>query len=570
MPDYRVPGVYVQETSSGLHTIEGVEMGTAAFVGPTRWGPVAAAPSLLTSPFEFHRIFGGSQPLEYGVNHLAHSVRGYFHEGGTRLFVVRACHGSGRRAVSGALPGAADHPNHPGATLRLMGRFPGSAGNGSVTFRERLDPVAPEALPRAPVGSLIRVGRSSLYRKVGPGVWLSPEGLPPEPDLRGMPREIPMALLSLEIVVQPAGGQAEEHRGLGFDPGHPRWAGAVLGEEARGTPAPSVVLAVDPGLDGFLLRGLLLSPDQRPGRVSLTGGSDGGPPDAAAYASALERLEPLAEVSVVAAPGHSALEEGYDLRRIQGELVRHAERPRAWRVALLDTPRGWAPHDVLRLRAGVESSHAAFYHPWVVVADPTSPPPTAHAPGEISLPPSGLIAGIYARNDRERGVHAAPANLPVRGALRLEQELATSDQEQLNPAGVNCLRTLPGRGHRVWGARLASSDPEWKYVNVRRYHSYVERSLHRGLEWVASQPNGEPLWADVRRRVLAFLHQEWTRGALRGVTPEEAWFVRCDRSTMGQADLERGELVLLVGLALLKPAEFFVLRMAWKTADAAP
>jgi len=178
------------------------------------------------------------------------------------------------------------------------------------------------------------------------------------------------------------------------------------------------------------------------------------------------------------------------------------------------------------------------------------------------------MCGIYARSDNDRGVWKAPANEVVRGALRFESDINFGQQEVLNPLGVNCLRYFPGRGYRVWGARTASSDPEWKYVNVRRYFIYLEASLDRGTQWVVFEPNGDALWANVRETVSSFLYNEFVSGALLGTTPEQAYFVRCDRSTMTQADLDNGRLICLVGVAALKPAEFVIFRIGQKTADA--
>ncbi|HWC78205.1 MAG TPA: phage tail sheath C-terminal domain-containing protein, partial [Blastocatellia bacterium] len=171
-------------------------------------------------------------------------------------------------------------------------------------------------------------------------------------------------------------------------------------------------------------------------------------------------------------------------------------------------------------------------------------------------------------NDIERGVFKAPANEVVRGALRFDLDINFAQQQVLNPLGVNCLRYLSGRGFRVWGARTATSDPEWKYVNVRRYFNYLEASIDRGTQWAVFEPNGERLWANIRDTVSSFLLNEWKSGALLGATTEEAFFVRCDRSTMTQNDLDNGRLICLIGVAVVKPAEFVIFRIGQKTADA--
>lgn len=295
-------------------------------------------------------------------------------------------------------------------------------------------------------------------------------------------------------------------------------------------------------------------------------------PDAAAYTATFTRLDRLDEVSIVAAPGYSAfadLADGALCNAIQTALLVAVSGRMRFRMAVLDAPPAVAPTKLRELRERVDSSQAALYYPWVISQNPLAGTSPAQA-AEISLPPSGFVCGIYARNDTERGVHKAPANELVAGALRPERELSRSDQELLNPMGVNCLRTINNQGLRVWGARTTSSDPEFKYVNVRRYLNYLGASLSRGTQWAVFEPNGEGLWANVRDTINNFLYNEWRNGALLGSQARDAWFVRCDRSTMTQNDLELGQLVCLIGVAMVKPAEFVTLRIGQLTADAKP
>ena len=219
------------------------------------------------------------------------------------------------------------------------------------------------------------------------------------------------------------------------------------------------------------------------------------------------------------------------------------------------------------LRGGIDSTRAALYYPWVITPNPLTGSNSLQ-PLEIALPPSGFVCGIYARSDVERGVHKAPANQVVRGALRFEPAINAAQQELLNPIGVNCLRAFSGRGLRVWGARTLSNDPEWKYLNVRRYFNYLGASIDRGTQWAVFEPNNDTLWANVRATISDFLDNEWRSGALLGNKPEQAYFVRCDRTTMTQDDLDHGRLVCLVGVAMVKPAEFMILRIDQMTADA--
>ena len=290
----------------------------------------------------------------------------------------------------------------------------------------------------------------------------------------------------------------------------------------------------------------------------------GAPTDVGTYAAAFAQLLGLEDISIVAAPGHS---DYACYHEVQGALIAHAEKPRAYRVAVLDTPPNLLPGGAREERARIDSKYGALYYPWITVANPLARPGT-DAPKEINLPPSGFLTGIYARNDVEKGVAKAPANEVVRSALRFANDINFGQNQLLNPLGVNCLRFFPGRGYRVWGARTVSSDPEWKYINVRRYFVYLESSIDRGTQWAVFENNGERLWANIRETIEAFLYNEWVSGNLLGSSPTEAYFVRCDRSTMTQNDLDNGRLICLVGVAALKPAEFVIFRIGQKTADA--
>ena len=235
-------------------------------------------------------------------------------------------------------------------------------------------------------------------------------------------------------------------------------------------------------------------------------------------------------------------------------LIAHCERRRD-RFAVIDAPRDGDP---LAPRAAWDSRYAAYYHPWLAIPDPA---------GTRLVPPGGHVLGIYARVDTERGVHKAPANEIVRGVSGLEREISPSAQGRLNVAGVNVIRNFQGRGIRVWGARTLANDQEWKYVNIARLHIYIKVSIKRGLQWVVFEPNGEALWAKVRDAVRQFLRGQWQAGALQGRTETEAFFIRCDRTTMTDADIETGRLICQIGLAPVRPAEFVILRIGLWTAD---
>jgi phage tail sheath protein FI len=302
--------------------------------------------------------------------------------------------------------------------------------------------------------------------------------------------------------------------------------------------------------------------------IPLSGGLDGAIPVAADYGGEVDEVngntglaafEDIEDIAIVLTP--AAAVDASSHQAVVVEVQKHCRKMR-YRVGIVDARDGMSLSEVRDFRSNFDDSRLALYYPWVIIADPTGARET------LSCPPSGFIAGVYANTDVQRGVHKPPANEPVIGALRFAQDINRFQQELLNPDGINCLRSFPGRGHRVWGGRTLSSDPEWKYINVRRYFLYLERSIEKSTQWIVFEPNGERLWANVRATVEDFLYNEWYGGKLLGPTPKHAYFVRCDRSTMTQNDLDNGRLVCEIGVAALKPAEFVIFRIGQKTSDA--
>jgi Bacteriophage tail sheath protein len=564
MPEYLAPGVYVEETSFRGKSIEGVSTSTTAFAGPTRKGPVSARPEIITSFGDFERVFGGLEDLSFAPNYLAHAVRNYFDNGGSRLYVARAFReqgNNGRAAVVADDGPVIDNANEA-ERAGFVARMPGAAGNGSVVITLGVLPATARSLVEAPVGTFIRSGDPAQFHLRAPEGWRNADDNAQPFDLSNLPNGR-AEVLTMTLEARDASGRLVIHEDLAFDRLHPRWIGGVFGvnparrrdqmENLYGLSLGSGVSALD------LFNGLFANGNTRTFRFS--GGNDGAEPNAESFRGPLEVLVAQEDVSIVAAPGSSTYAES---QAIQNLLIGHAETRRAYRIAVLDSRPGIGITDVATDRGLMDSKYAALYYPWVVVANPNPDSPQR----EIALPPSGFVCGIYARNDVERGVSKTPANEVVRGALRFEVDVNFGQQESLNPLGVNCLRYLSGRGNRVWGGRTISSDPEWKYVNVRRYFNYLEASIDRGTQWAVFENNGERLWANVRETIESFLYNEWVSGNLLGGTTKEAFFVRCDRSTMTQNDLDNGRLICLIGVAVLKPAEFVIFRIGQKTADA--
>jgi hypothetical protein len=516
------PGVYVREMEPASRPIEGVGTAVAAFVGLTEKGP-ANRPTLVSNWTQFTSTFGSFLPGSY----LAHSVYGYFANGGGNCYVVR---------IGG-----------DGAAAAIGGR----AANGAVAPRDgqhRQDGVA-GAATTAPQAQLGRLRVLALDEGAQPGDIVvevtAPGGESPADDM-------------FRLVVKQNGQQVEE-----FDR-------ATLGKGKQ-----NVVTMVNATSKVIKLEELAHVAAQRPdlGTVALAEPPAPTPvplPRLTAddyVGDVSERtgfggLEAIDDITMVCVPDlMSAYQQGaVDLETVQAVqvgMINHCELM-GDRVAILDPPPGLNPQQVKEWRvdrAGYDSKYAALYWPWVQVHDP--------ATGRmIHVPPSGHVAGIWGRNDDTRGVHKAPANEVVRGAVSLEVQITKNEHGLLNPVGVNCLRAFPGGGIRVYGARTLSSDPAWRYLNVRRLFNYLEESILTGTQWVVFEPNDDALWARIRRTISAFLVNEWRRGALFGLTPDEAFYVKCDRETNPAESIDAGQVVCQIGVAPVKPAEFVVFRLA--------
>ena len=614
MPEYLAPGVYVEETSFRSKSIEGVSTTTTGFVGPCRFGPIDLEPEIITSLGEFERTYGDRQKLNFSDaanmdNFVWHAVRSFFEEGGKRCYIARVFRANGNDGrATGTIPSG-------GGTnaVTVRARFPGKAGNMRVRFDLAVgqnilgtdennhakvaglfdqdlvwmgDTTSPISSPlgggklyiaafdkatqtwsfksaTTPTGDIQLAGlhpdTGDIIRQVTVDVTTIPldptelpqtwAGLPPVPvhTTAGMPDS-----LTAKFASQP--NNLAEARSLPIV--------ISLGTGLKtGLDIVKALFTLDPGN--------LVDPDTaRTVEVALTNGNDGVRPTDEEYRgteepkTGLKIFEDIDDISIVAAPGSTfGYENGYrsTANAIVNLLISHASRMR-YRIAVLDSGSGQSISQVRAMRARFDSTYAAMYYPWIRVIDPVTRK-------EIFLPPSGFVAGIYARNDTNRAVYKAPANEVVNGAIGFEKLLNKSQQDVLNPEGINCFRFFEGRGFRLWGARTISSDPEWKYVNLRRYFAYLEHSIDKGTQWAVFEPNGELLWGNVRRTIEDFLLNEWQNGALLGDKPEKAYFVKCDRSTMTQNDLDNGRLVCLIGVAALRPAEFVIFRIGQWTGD---
>jgi phage tail sheath protein FI len=501
MPTYLSPGVYVEEVESGSRPIEGVGTAVAAFVGFAPRGPVNT-PTLVSNWSQFTATFGEFADGCY----LAHAVYGYFSNGGGNCYIVRVGGDGNGNAAAGEITAA------PQATL---GRYKVSAKPAAIgDGRGRSGDITVEIQPSEPAEGAeetftLLVKRGDKVEETFPGLSAK----------RGKDNVVTVVKeKSKTITIEEAAGAATKVE-----------AGAVV----LATPAP---VPAQLGADDYV------------GDVAERTGFGG--------------LEAVDDITMVAAPDlMSAYHRGaIDLETVQAvqlAMIAHCELM-GDRMAILDPPPGLSPQQVKEWRmdkAGYDSKYAALYYPWVKVFDPASGT-------NRMVPPSGHLAGIWGRNDATRGVHKAPANEVIRGAVALETQITRAEQELLNPIGINCIRAFPGRGIRVWGARTLSSDPSWRYLNVRRLFNYLEESILNGTQWVVFEPNDDALWARIRRTISAFLVNEWRKGALFGLTPDEAFYVRCDRETNPAESIDIGQVICEVGVAPVKPAEFVVFRLA--------
>ncbi|HEV2087177.1 MAG TPA: phage tail sheath family protein [Cryptosporangiaceae bacterium] len=502
MPTYLSPGVYVEEVEAGSRPIEGVGTAVAAFVGLAALGPFNT-PTLVTNWSQFTQTFGEFVEGSY----LAHAVYGYFLNGGGNCYVVRI---GGDRADGKAK----ELPAGPQAMLgsyRVVARGELGPGKGPDITVE----VGEASTDGAPEGSFrLTVRRGNKVE----------ETFDPVTTKRGRDNVVTVVKERSQLIT------IEEAA-----------TGAALEK-----PQPATVkLQPAPPADVVPAR---LGTDDYVGDVADRTGFGG--------------LEAVEEITMLSVPDlMSAYQKGVvDLETVQSvqlAMIAHCELM-GDRMAILDPPPGLSPQQVKEWRvegAGYDSKYAALYYPWVKVSDPATGT-TMH------LPPSGHLAGIWARNDDTRGVHKAPANEVIRGVVSLETQVTKAEHDLLNPIGVNCIRSFPGRGIRVWGARTLSSDPAWRYLNVRRLFNYLEESILGGTQWVVFEPNDDALWARIRRTIGAFLVNEWRKGALFGLTPDEAFYVKCDRETNPAEGIDAGQVVCEVGVAPVKPAEFVIFRLA--------
>lgn len=563
MAEYLSPGVYVEEYESSPRAIEGVGTSTAGFIGMTVKGPTVGAPSLVTSFADFQRQFGGymSEYTHGEYRYLPFAVEQFFTNGGTRCFVTRVIPEDAKVAVGKA------------GILSLRAANEGKWGNRIlVTFttvnKRKMQLIAKESdlvytaknAAGFAEGDLVEfAGELNRIASVFENTVTFEQAFAGDPvDTALVPKAVVYSV-EMDITVRYE-SEMETYTGVNLNPVSPGYITEKL--------KSSNLLAVEDAASAPEIANpvsLIFGEGKLAGTLAFTGGSDGtmetvnagtyiGEDDGPGKRTGIQSFVENTVASIIAIPGVTIPE-------VIVSLVAHCENQQN-RFAVLDVPQDKIKvADILEYREIVDSSYAAMYHPWVQVFDPVTKKP-------CFVPPSGSVAGVYSRTDVTRGVHKAPANEIVQ-CTGLSVGYNSGEQDILNPAGVNLLRALPGQGIRVWGARTASSNASFKYVNVRRLFIYVEQSIKAATNWVVFEPNNSSLWARVQMTVSSFLENMFRAGMLAGESPAEAFFVDIGPNTMSRDDIMNGRLICEIGIAPSRPAEFVIFRVTQFTSDAA-
>jgi uncharacterized protein len=603
MPEYLAPGVFVEEIDSGSKPIEGVGVNTAAFIGYAKSGEFNK-PTFISSWSDFCRLFGEDDetvigalsteleksPVEilsakraakkglldfaqqsingmvatnkanghsngkvnswsefvkrYNISltaspymensYLAYAVRGYYDNGGARAYIVRVARDKDleifQRESRSALPEPAKNATVAIGPYTVKALDAGAKGN-SVTV---------EIEHQGEDGFSVKISGDGKSESFGDSKPITPSNFKSQ-----IKSKLVEFSTETEVATRPSAGVFTLTGGLE----------ATQPANLANLPLTAELSKVQ--VDDFV-------------------GDE-------ARRSGLGGLSVIDDINMIAVPdlmagvwkretlvGDSATVEvlSVDEKRkqqiidVQSMLISYCERM-GDRMAILDPIPGLVPQDmketVLNAPFSCDHGQAAIYYPWIKVMDRVNP----QSKQQVFCPPSGHIMGVYARVGVERGVHKAPANESLMGAVALEFDVTKPEQEILNPNGINCIRSFPGTGIRVWGARTLATvgNPSWKYVNVRRLFNYLEKSMERGMQWVVFEPNDHDLWGRVRRNLSAFLFTEWKEGKLFGTVPEEAYYVKCDAETNPQEMIDLGRLYVEIGVNPVKPAEFVIIRI---------
>lgn len=561
MAEYLSPGVYVEEYDNSPRSIEGIGTSVAGFVGMAEKGPTTGADVIITSFAAFQKTYGGYlSEFTHGENRfLAYSVEQFFANGGTRCYISRVIPADAKKAAieAGALKLEAANEGKWGNRIQISfatvekKKMQLVEATGEASYKAK-------SLAGFREGDIVRVGEE--YNRI---TMIYDDVVTFEKAFEGKVVDaalIPSTVLYLvEIDVQVRyNDMIERYAGLSFNPAASNYIATKMAGSDLVKVTCGVIDKVCNPVEEILGEGNIS------GTVALSGGADGtiSKVDAGTYIgvdegpgkrTGIQAFVENSQVSMIAVPGITIPE-------VVVSLVAHCENMKN-RVAVLDMPEEMTKvKDLIEYRNLIDSTYAAMYHPWIQVYDRA-----AKKPGYI--PPSGVIMGIYARTDNYRGVHKAPANEVVY-CTGLKTNYTKGEQDVLNPEGINLIRNLPGQGIRVWGARTASSNSTFRYINVRRLFIFVEESIKANTNWVVFEPNDAVLWSRVQMTVSTFLENMWRTGMLAGNSPSEGFFVEIGTTTMTRDDIMNGRLICNIGIAPTRPAEFVVFRVSQMTAEA--
>ena len=560
MAEYLSPGVYVEEYDNSPRSIEGVGTSTAGFIGMAEKGPSIGAPSLVTSFKNFTKQFGGflSEFTHGEYRYLANSVEQFFINGGTRCYVSRVVPADAKAAkkTAGILTAEAANEGKWGNRIQISFntvtkkkmQLVSEAGEGYIAksvdgFRE---------------GDLVVVnGEYNQIKSIFDKAIVFEQPFTGKVvDDALIPKTVAY-LVTVDVSIR-YNDEVENFTELSFNIAAPNYIGTKLSASEIAKVSVAPMAEVGNPVEAILGEG------QTSGMITLEGGSDGtmskvtaatfiGEDGGPGKRTGIQAFVENETVSMIAAPGVTSPE-------VVVALVGHCETLKN-RVAVLDMPKDLSKtKDLIEYRNMIDSSYAAMYHPWIQVFDRSSNKPDF-------VPPSGAVLGVYSRTDINRGVHKAPANETV-FCTGLKTNYTKAEQDILNPEGINLIRSFPGQGIRIWGAKTASSNSAFKYINVRRLFIYVEESIKANTNWVVFEPNDATLWQRVNMTVSSFLDSMWRTGMLAGSSASEAYFVEIGPSTMTRDDIMNGRLICNIGIAPSRPAEFVVFRVTQHTSEA--
>lgn len=567
----------MEEFESGGKPMEGVSTSTAGFIGIAERGPVEGLPQLVTNFSDFKRKYGSYlSENEYGeYRFLAYAVEHFFINGGSRCFIARVAPGDAKCAAGYA-------PDSETPVLRLTAKNPGKWGDGIRVVVTPASKAKTQVLQETEgvSGKQYRVKNAGGFQ-VGDVVAFSDKNTvvynrirKNQDNVLEFEEEFEGSLVDTNLLPVKTLTTCEFHLEVKFDDQVELYENVSFNIEAANYIAKKTAKSelIRAEYVGKATEGIVPPFEEICGvggesflAISLLNGSDGsisgisaadiiGQDNGAGKRTGIQAFLDNDMVSIMAVPGITD-------PNVQLMLVAHCEGLGS-RFAVLDVPKDAKKmDDIIAHRDIFDSAYAALYHPWLEVFDPLDKK-------NIAIPPSGSVIGIYARSDNTRGVHKAPANETVRACVGLDCQFNKGEQDILNPKGVNLIRSFPGMGIRVWGARTATSNPSWKYVNVRRLFIFIEESIRANTNWAVFEPNDETLWVRVKRTIDVFLNGLWRNGYLAGSASSEAFFVNIGRDTMSQDDIDNGRLVCVIGVAPVKPAEFVIFRISQKTSSA--